>query len=75
MTDERIPDEEQTDASNQPNEYGYAGAAATPEPEPTPENRTEADAESIAVPAGDLTGAITGAIEDTAQGDDDRGNR
>jgi hypothetical protein len=43
-----------------------------PQPEPEPENRPieEVDGESVAVPAGDLTGAITHAIEDAIERDD-----
>ena len=48
---------------NEPNEAGYAGAAATPEPDPTPEPPEEVHAEGIAVPAGDLTGPLTDAME------------
>jgi hypothetical protein len=48
---------------NEPNQAGYAGAAATPEPDRTPEAPEEVDAEATAVPAGDLTGAVTDAME------------
>ncbi len=48
---------------NEPNEAGYAGAAATPEPDPTPESPEKVDGEAIAVPAGDLTGPLTDAME------------
>ena len=48
--------------TDQPNEHGFAGGATAPEPEPrSPE---EVDGESIAVPAGDLTGAISRAVEE-----------
>jgi hypothetical protein len=47
----------------EPNEAGYAGAASTPEPARTPESAQDADAEAIAVPGGDLTEALTEAIE------------
>ena len=56
----------------QPNEYGFGGAATAPEPQPTREPIEEAEAESIAVPAGDITGAASDAIENLSQGDNDR---
>ena len=61
MTDER------TDETNEPNEYGFAGAATTPTPEPTTRSREEVDGESIAIPSGDLTGALTEAIEELGE--------
>jgi len=51
------------DGPHEPNQAGYAGAAATPEPDRTPESPAEADAEATAVPAGDLTGALTETME------------
>jgi len=63
MTSERETD--------QPNEFGFAGGATAPEPEPDRRTAEEVDGESIAVPAGDLTGAITHAIEDATDRDDD----
>lgn len=57
--------------TNQPNEYGYAGGASTPEPgQAHPDATTETDAERVAVPAGDLTGAISDGIDDAAHPDD-----
>jgi hypothetical protein len=56
----------------QPNEFGFAGGATAPEPEPTRESREEVEGESIAIPSGDLTGAVSDAIEDLSSGDDDR---
>jgi hypothetical protein len=50
--------------TDQPNEYGFSGGATAPEPEPDERSAEEMDGESIAVPAGDLTGSITHAIED-----------
>ncbi|HEV7965463.1 MAG TPA: hypothetical protein VGP57_23155 [Actinoplanes sp.] len=55
--------------SNQPNEYGFAGGATAPEPMKTPEPIEEVDGESIAVPAGDLTAAITEAIDELTERD------
>ena len=55
--------------SNQPNEYGFAGGATAPEPMKTPEPIEEVDGESVAVPAGDLTGAITEAIDELTERD------
>ena len=64
MTSERETD--------QPNEYGFAGGATAPEPEPDRRTREQVDGESIAVPAGDLTGAITHAVEEVVEpGDHD----
>ncbi|GID25236.1 hypothetical protein [Paractinoplanes brasiliensis] len=51
---------------DEPNEFGFGGGATAPEPEPGAE---ENDGEKIAVPADDLTGAITGAIEEATERD------
>ena len=59
MTDER--------ESDQPNEYGFAGGATAPEPQPDRRPIEDIDAEAIAVPSGDLTGAIVEAIEEGAE--------
>jgi hypothetical protein len=59
MTSERETD--------QPNEFGFAGEATAPEPEPDHRTAKEVDGESIAVPAGDLTGAITHALDDATE--------
>ena len=53
-----------------PNEFGFAGAATAPEPEETPGSE-ESMGESIAVPAGDLTEAISEAIEEATEKSDD----
>jgi hypothetical protein len=66
MTDEPTTEGE----THRPNEYGFGGGATTPEPVPE-KHRDGVDGESIAVPAGDLTGAVTEAIEDLAGSDDD----
>jgi hypothetical protein len=55
----------------QPNEFGFGGAATAPQPEPTRESAEEVEGESIAVPAGDITGAVSDAIEDVSYNDDD----
>jgi hypothetical protein len=52
--------------SNQPNEFGFAGGATAPQPEPEPAD----DVERVAVPADDLTGAISDGIDNATQGDD-----
>ena len=61
---------------NEPNEFGFAGAATGPEPNLSEE--PESEGEEIAVPAGDITGAIVSAIEgdrgDQDRGDQDRGD-
>ena len=49
----------------------FSAAAAAPEPRPEGKPVEEVDGESIAVPAGDLTGAITAAIEEATGEDDD----
>jgi hypothetical protein len=56
--------------SNEPNDYGFGGAATGPQPEPERKTSDEVDGESIAVPAGDLTGSITQALENATQRDD-----
>jgi hypothetical protein len=63
MTSERETD--------QPNEFGFAGGATAPEPEPDHRTAKEVDGESIAVPAGDLTGAITHAIDEVTDREHD----
>ena len=55
--------------SDQPNEFGFAGGATAPQPQ-TDEPTSAPDGEDIAVPAGDITGAVSDAIEDMSHGDD-----
>ena len=62
--------DKETNSPNEPNEYGFAGDPTTPEPERA-EDRGEGYGESIAVPAGDLTGSITAAVEDPTDRDDE----
>ena len=57
--------------SDEPNEYGFSGGATAPEPEPDDTSPGDAYGESIAVPAGDLTGAITAAMEHETTKDED----
>jgi hypothetical protein len=54
-----------------PNDEGFAGDPTTPQPERDPRPAGEADAEQIAVPAGDLTHPISEALEGLV-GDDDQ---
>ncbi len=65
--------------SDRPNEYGYAGGASTPEPaaaHPDADDRRDgADEERIAVPADDLTGAISDGLDDMSQRDQDTPGR
>jgi hypothetical protein len=56
--------------SDEPNEYGFAGGATAPEPERTTEPIEEVQGESIAVPAGDLTGAASNALDDITHAED-----
>jgi hypothetical protein len=60
---------DQTKESDEPNEFGFAGDGTAPEPER--ETTGEGFGESIAVPAGDLTGAIVAAMEPD-ENDEDR---
>jgi hypothetical protein len=55
---------------NQPNEFGFAGDATAPQPEPERDPADRVDAERVAVPSDDLTGAISDGIENATQGDD-----
>ncbi|WP_433370749.1 hypothetical protein ACQPZX_46090 [Actinoplanes sp. CA-142083] len=54
--------------TDQPNEFGFSGGATAPEPKADHRPVEEVDGESIAVPAGDLTGAISEAIEEATEG-------
>ncbi|WP_127498181.1 hypothetical protein [Actinoplanes solisilvae] len=49
---------------DEPNQFGFAGGATAPEPIKEP---AEGYGESIAVPAGDLTEAITEAIDEVTE--------
>ena len=60
----------EANASNEPNEFGFAGAATTPQPTPD-DPADELDEGSVAVPADDLTGAISGAIAGATTPDDE----
>ena len=54
-------DPDEPEEPNEPNEFGFAGAATGPEPNLSEDEVSEG--EEIAVPAGDITGAIVSAIE------------
>ena len=56
--------------ANKPNEFGYAGDGTAPQPEPERKPAEEVDAERIAVPGDDLTGAISDGIDRATQGDE-----
>jgi hypothetical protein len=58
---------------DEPNEFGFAGDATAPEPEQG--STGEGFGESVAVPAGDITGAVTAAIEDATTEDEDAAAR
>ena len=66
MTNEPSPPREER---NEPNEFGFAGAATAPQPRPEP-GSSGVDAEDVAVPSGDLTGATADAIEERTARDD-----
>ncbi len=55
---------------HEPNEFGFSGGATAPQPEPERRSAEEAEGESIAVPSGDLTGAVTDGIDEMTQPDD-----
>jgi hypothetical protein len=55
---------------DQPNEFGFAGGATAPEPEPDRRSSEEVDGERIAVPSGDLTGAVMHAVEEASARDE-----
>lgn len=54
------PEQEQ----DEPNQFGFAGGATAPQPTEEP---AEGYGESIAVPAGDLTEAISEAIDEVTE--------
>ncbi|KHD72656.1 hypothetical protein [Actinoplanes utahensis] len=58
---------EQHPQQNEPNEFGFAGDGTGPEPRPEPTG----GAEDVAVPADDLTGPLTSALEEATDGRDD----
>jgi hypothetical protein len=53
---------------NRPNQHGFGGGASGPEP--TREPGSSVDREDVAVPADDLTGALSDGLDDAAEGDD-----
>ena len=53
----------------EPNEFGFAGGATGPQPRP--ENRDDNTSEHTAVPADDLTGALSGGVNDATLDDDE----
>lgn len=63
MTSE--PQQQQTQTEHdEPNDAGFAGAATTPTPH---RGDNEGFGEEIAVPAGDITGALMHAIEEASE--------
>jgi hypothetical protein len=60
--------ERETTEHDEPNEYGFAGGATTPTPEPS---SGESFGEAVAVPAGDITGSLMGAIDGVGARDED----
>lgn len=71
MTSEPHTPQDRAEA-HQPNEFGFAGGATAPQPENTHSSRLHDEVESIAVPAGDITGAVTEAIEEFTDHDENR---
>jgi hypothetical protein len=65
MTTATDPPQDQPRETNEPNEFGFGGEGAAPQPEPT----GDVDGESVAIPSGDLTGAVTEAIEERLSDD------
>ena len=66
--DEEVHTDTVTEAeAPEPNEYGFAGGAATPSPQQLPDD-AHTYAEEAAIPAGDLTGAISDSL---TPGDED----
>ncbi|GIF43165.1 hypothetical protein BC793_12766 [Actinoplanes xinjiangensis] len=51
---------------NEPNEFGFAGAATGPEPDPRRQDPTE----DVAVPADDFTAPLTRALDDATHRDE-----
>jgi hypothetical protein len=58
---------QETQQHDEPNDYGFAGGATTPSPE---RGSGESRGESIAVPAGDVTGSLMSAIDDPGHDDE-----
>jgi hypothetical protein len=54
---------------NRPNDFGFAGGGTAPQPKPDREPAGTVDGEAIAIPAGDITGAVSEAIEEATQRD------
>ena len=70
--DEDIEHYDADDYADEPNEAGFAGDPSTPQPERQEEHPFgEVDAESIAIPSGDLTEALAEALEPGEQSDRD----
>lgn len=66
MTTETNPPQDEPRATNEPNEFGFAGEPTAPQPGPV----GDVDGESIAIPSGDITTAVTEAIEELSDDDD-----
>jgi hypothetical protein len=62
MTSE--PQDDTRTEHDEPNDAGFAGGATTPTPE---RGDNEDFGEQIAVPAGDITGALMGAISEAGE--------
>jgi len=56
--------------SPEPNESGFAGEGTAPEPDTERRPAEEINAERIAIPSEDLTGAISDGIDQATRGDD-----
>jgi hypothetical protein len=55
--------------NNEPNEFAFSGGATAPQPQ-RDRAADDAEGENIAVPAGDITGAVTAAVEEATERDD-----
>lgn len=55
---------------HEPNEFGFAGGGTAPQPDLERRRAEEVEAERVAVPSDDLTGAISDGLDRAAEGDD-----
>ena len=65
---DRVDQSGEENETHHPNEYGFGGGATVPQPGAG--RSADHGAEDIAVPAGDLTGAISGAMDNATDPDE-----